>query len=87
MGDATAEVVEASDGAVAAGDVVGLSGLQARYDEQLRGTPGVRVTATGGEADRTLFEQPPTPGEPLRLTLDPALQQKAEQVLAGDRHR
>jgi Penicillin binding protein transpeptidase domain/Penicillin-binding Protein dimerisation domain/NTF2-like N-terminal transpeptidase domain len=83
VGAATAEVVEASDGAVAAGDVVGLSGLQARYDEQLRGTPGIRVSATGGEADRTLFEQAPTAGEPLRLTLDPALQQKAEQALAG----
>jgi hypothetical protein len=83
VGDATAEIVEASDGAVVPGDVVGLSGLQARYDEQLRGTPGVRVSATGGETDRTLFEQAPTPGRPLRLTLDPALQQKAEQVLAG----
>ncbi|WP_200958017.1 penicillin-binding transpeptidase domain-containing protein [Nocardioides sp. Soil805] len=83
VGDATAEVVEESDGAIAAGDVVGLSGLQARYDEQLRGTPGVRVSATGGEADRTLFEQAPVAGQPLRLSLDPALQQKAEQALAG----
>ena len=69
VGEATAEVVEASDGAVGPGDLVGLSGLQARYDEQLRGTPGVRVDATGGESDRTLFEQPATPGEPLRHTL------------------
>ncbi len=82
VGDATAEIVEASDGAISPGDVVGLSGLQARYDEQLRGTPGLRVSATGGEADRTLFEQAPVPGRPLRLTLDPALQEKAEQALA-----
>jgi Penicillin binding protein transpeptidase domain/Penicillin-binding Protein dimerisation domain/NTF2-like N-terminal transpeptidase domain len=82
VGEATAEVVEASDGAVVPGDVVGLSGLQARYDEQLRGTPGVRVVATGDEGERTLFEQAPTAGRPLRLTLEPALQQKAEQVLA-----
>ena len=45
VGEATAEVVEASDGAVRPGDPVGLSGLQARYDEQLRGTPGVEVLA------------------------------------------
>lgn len=83
VGDATAEAIEQSDGAVAAGDEVGLSGLQARYDDQLRGTPGLRVSATGEGADRTLFEQAPTPGEPLRLTLDPTLQQKAEQVLSG----
>ena len=83
VGEATQEVVEGSDGEIVPGDVVGLSGLQARYDDQLRGTPGVRVSATGGEADRTLFEQAPTAGQPLRLTLDPALQQKAEQALAG----
>lgn len=83
VGDATQEVIDASDGTIAAGDVVGLSGLQARYDAQLRGTPGLRVGATGGQADRTLFELPPTAGRPLRLTLDPALQQKAEQTLAG----
>lgn len=43
VGDATAEVVESSDGAVTDGDQVGLGGLQKRYDEQMRGTPGVRV--------------------------------------------
>ena len=40
VGPATAEVVEASEGRIVAGDEVGLSGLQARYDEQLRGVPG-----------------------------------------------
>src|SRR5699024_930220 len=34
VGPATAELVEESDGRLAAGDVVGLSGLQERYDEQ-----------------------------------------------------
>ncbi len=43
VGDATKEIVDASNGAVVAGDQVGLSGLQRRYDSQLRGTPGVRV--------------------------------------------
>ena len=37
VGPATLEVVEASEGRIVAGDEVGLSGLQARYDEQLRG--------------------------------------------------
>ena len=41
VGDATADVVKASGGAVVDGDQVGLSGLQKRYDAQLRGTPGV----------------------------------------------
>jgi cell division protein FtsI/penicillin-binding protein 2 len=43
VGEATKEIVEESDGAVVAGDQVGLSGLQHRYDEQLRGVPGVEV--------------------------------------------
>ena len=43
VGEATKEIVDASDGAVVAGDEVGLSGLQKRYDDQLRGTPGVQV--------------------------------------------
>ena len=43
VGDATKEIVDASGGTVVGGDQVGLSGLQKRYDTQLRGTPGVRV--------------------------------------------
>ena len=43
VGDATAASVQDSQGAVVAGDQVGLSGLQLRYDRRLRGTPGVEV--------------------------------------------
>ncbi len=82
VGEATAELIEKSDGALSAGDVVGLSGLQARYDAQLRGTPGVRVTAGEGERERVLHESDPAQGEPLELTLDVDLQERAERVLA-----
>ncbi len=44
IGDATSEIVSASKGAVLAGDQVGLTGLEKRYDVQLRGTPGDKVT-------------------------------------------
>jgi cell division protein FtsI/penicillin-binding protein 2 len=44
IGDATNEIINASKGAVLSGDQVGLSGLQKRYDAQLRGTPGDKVT-------------------------------------------
>ncbi|SFC18079.1 Cell division protein FtsI/penicillin-binding protein 2 [Nocardioides terrae] len=87
VGPATAEVVEKSDGRVQGGDEVGLSGLQARYDEQLAGTPDVEVRAVGeGTAARTLATWPGTAGQPLRLTLDLDLQKKAERILtaAGD---
>ncbi|GAA1433389.1 penicillin-binding transpeptidase domain-containing protein [Microlunatus lacustris] len=43
VGEATKEDVDAAKGAVVAGDQVGRSGLQKRYDEQLRGVPGVQV--------------------------------------------
>jgi cell division protein FtsI/penicillin-binding protein 2 len=84
VGPATAEVVEASEGRIVAGDEVGLSGLQARYDEQLRGRPGTAVVARDADDQlRTLTEVPATDGADLATTLDPVLQQKAEDVLAG----
>jgi cell division protein FtsI/penicillin-binding protein 2 len=47
IGDATSEIITASKGAVLSGDQVGLTGLQRRYDAQLRGTPGDKVTIAG----------------------------------------
>jgi cell division protein FtsI/penicillin-binding protein 2 len=89
VGPATAELVAKSKGRVEAGDVVGLSGLQSRYDAQLAGSPAVKVDAVD-EDDRTrsLTSWDGTPGRPLRLTLDVALQAKAERILAdaGDEH-
>ncbi len=85
VGEATAEVVEKSDGAVRSGDQVGLSGLQARYDEQLRGTPGLEVLAVDDDPStesRRLFSSAPKAGEPLRTTLDPAVQGAADRILA-----
>lgn len=88
VGQATAEVVEASEGAVVAGDLAGLSGLQRQYDAHLRGTPGVTVRAEPAEGDdrsrvRELFVSDPVAGAPLVTTLDPALQERAESILAG----
>jgi cell division protein FtsI/penicillin-binding protein 2 len=76
VGEATAEVVEASDGAVRPGDPVGLS--------QLRGTPGVEVLAVDDDPDtesRRLFSSDPKAGKPLRTTLDPDLQGAADRIL------
>ena len=43
-GEASAKVVQESDGDLQAGDMVGVSGLQLLYDKQLRGTAGVKIT-------------------------------------------
>ncbi|MCG7284589.1 penicillin-binding protein [Cellulomonas sp. ACRRI] len=82
VGQATAEIVEESGGAVVAGDLAGLSGLQAQFDEQLRGEPGLTVVASAGAQERELFHTEPVVGEPLRTTLDPRVQQAAEDLVA-----
>ena len=49
----TAEIIKDNPGVYAVGDEAGLSGLEARYDEQLRGTPGVDVDAVDAERQAT----------------------------------
>jgi cell division protein FtsI/penicillin-binding protein 2 len=83
VGPATAEIIEESQGAVLPGEQVGLSGLQARYDEQLGGSSGIRIVAEAGEQERTLHDSAEAPGTTLRTTLDPGLQQEAEAALEG----
>ncbi len=84
VGQATAELIKKSDGKYEAGDVVGLSGLQARYDDQLGGVDGLQIEAVGEKPgqERTLFVVDQRDGEPLELTLDLDLQNSAKGILA-----
>jgi cell division protein FtsI/penicillin-binding protein 2 len=84
VGDATEEIIKESEGTIKPGDRVGVSGLQAAYDEQLRGVPGLAVTiepVEGGEG-REAFTIDKKDGEPVAITLDPATQLRAEAALA-----
>lgn len=87
VGPATAEIVEKSEGRVRSGDVVGLSGLQARYDEQLAGSATIAVLATPTEeapADAETRELKVWQGKaprPVKVTLDAELQAAAERAL------
>ncbi|MBG6084418.1 penicillin-binding transpeptidase domain-containing protein [Zhihengliuella flava] len=85
VGPATAEIVEASEGRIAAGDVTGRSGLQARYDEQLAGTAGLSIAryTEDGEKAEELFATAPQDGADVQTTLDADLQTAAETVLNG----
>ena len=95
VGEASAEQIEKSDGALTAGDVIGTGGLQQQYDAQLRGTDGTvirvqradltreEIQAAPTDPRRTVFEIPAVPGTPLKTTLDPKLQQLAEDTLAN----
>lgn len=84
-----------SKGVFEAGDQVGTTGLQKRYDAQLRGTVGHQIelvtrkdapSPSPGEEPRvdiTLFDQKAVDGKPVQLTLSTSQQQKAEKVLSG----
>jgi cell division protein FtsI/penicillin-binding protein 2 len=61
VGEATKEDVERSGGTVVAGDQVGVSGLQRRYDAEMRGAPGVRVQLTAAKPSGSSASPSPTP--------------------------
>jgi cell division protein FtsI/penicillin-binding protein 2 len=64
---------------------VGLSGLEYRYNRHLLGSTGLRtiVNDARGQAISIDDVKPTVPGKTLRLTIDSALQDEVEQVLAG----
>ncbi|WP_030488087.1 penicillin-binding transpeptidase domain-containing protein [Micromonospora chokoriensis] len=77
-----------------AGDLVGHGGLQGRYDERLRGGPGLTVVVEGpaedGKLEPTgteLFRREPQPGQALKTTLDVAVQNAADGALRAEPHR
>ena len=88
VSEATAEQVKDSNGVLRAGDDVGQNGLELRYDEQLRGTPGLSVRAVERGADgsvvdqRELFAEVSKEGQALQLSLDAKAQTAAENALA-----
>ncbi|MGO4856643.1 penicillin-binding transpeptidase domain-containing protein [Arthrobacter sp. 2MCAF14] len=93
--EASAEQIQKAGGALKVGDTVGTGGLQEQYDAQLRGQDGVSIkTRPQGMTDdqikaarpdprRLLFAVNVKPGDPLKTTLDPRLQQLAEDTLGG----
>ncbi len=83
VGEVTAEMIAEDPDRFEVGDTAGLSGLQARYDEQLQGTPGVVVSALGSDGkEREITRLGGEDGEPLRVTLDERLQGTAESLLS-----
>ncbi len=91
VGEVNAEQVAKSGGTLEAGDTIGQSGLEARYDEQLRGTPGVAVQAVTKGADgssvekREIYAEVSQEADPLVVTLDQKAQTAAEAALAGQK--
>ncbi len=85
VGEASEQQIEASNGKLRPGDVVGKSGLERQYNDILMGTDGMRrviVNSVGKEVDH-LSQQDPIPGKQVTLTIDLDLQQVAEQSLGA----
>ncbi|MCU1603641.1 MAG: pbpA [Modestobacter sp.] len=92
VGSATAEVLDAAkdaDGGAeyAAGDQLGLSGLQRAYQAQLAGTPGFSVSVIStdvstGDTGVVVGSADPVPGTPVQTPLVPALQNAADAAVA-----
>lgn len=86
---ATTEQVDGAKGDVQDGDLVGAAGLEAQYDDVLRGTPGtVEVLVDGrGLVTGTLRRTDPVPGEDVITTLDARLQTRTQEALADGTRR
>src|SRR5262249_53928091 len=67
-------------------DAQGLSGLERRFDREIRGEPvmvAVDRDARGREFMRAAFADPPTQGSRVELTLDEKIQAVTERELAA----
>lgn len=85
VGEVTAEDLEAHP-TLQSGDIIGRAGLEAAFDEQLRGTKGGRIFIEDGEGEiRTvLIESEIENGENIHMTIDLELQQLMYDQMNGD---
>jgi cell division protein FtsI/penicillin-binding protein 2 len=85
VGPATAEQLDRLGDTRGAGDQVGQSGLQARFESRLGATAAREIVVReNGVPAETLYKRRGSPGRALRTTLDIEVQQAAEEAL-GDR--
>jgi hypothetical protein len=85
VSEVTAEDLErlGPDAGYRAGDVIGRSGLESGAEALLRGTPGWRLVAVGGDGvESVLYETETVPGADLAITIRPEIQAAAQQALA-----
>ena len=65
-------------------DLVGIDGVEAAFEDYLRGTDGTRIVTTNadGKVIEELWSIQPEPGGNVALTLDIDFQEQVEQILA-----
>ena len=84
VGPATPEQAAALGAPYRAGDVVGLSGLQAAFERRLAGDPASELRVVeddGGAVVETLLQTAGGPPQPVQTGIDPRVQQLAGQAL------
>ncbi|GAA4592339.1 cell division protein FtsI/penicillin-binding protein 2 [Actinoplanes octamycinicus] len=84
---ATKDDLEKRPEELTTGDVVGHGGLQEKYDQVLRGAPGLSVVASAEAADASTEEKPiftakPVDGKDIKISIDTTTQNAADQALA-----
>ena len=83
----TAEELAAdTEGYYNSNSMVGKVGLEALYEERLRGTPGrrIRIQSDNGDTVKILAASNPVQGEDIILTIDANLQRRLYQVYQAD---
>ncbi|MCC7078683.1 MAG: hypothetical protein IT198_16320, partial [Acidimicrobiia bacterium] len=83
VGETNAEDLEAYED-YRMGDTIGRDGLEASYESDLRGESGERrylVNSMGRQIGEALAETPPVQGHDIVSTIDPRIQQIAEDAL------
>lgn len=85
-GEITAELLEELGPSYQVGDVVGMTGLEARFEEQLAGTPSgdIQIEDAEGEVVEVLDRIEGVDAKPVATTLDPRVQLAVETALTGE---
>lgn len=85
LGEVTEADLAREDRDYRPGELVGRKGVEARWDDLLRGEDGrqIVVVDSRGRQVGEYHSEPALPGQNLRLTLDLALQQEAARQLEG----
>lgn len=86
IGEVFAEDIE-KDPSLQSGDIIGKSGLEAAFDERLRGEKGgeINILDETGEIKSSLQDAPVEDGEDITLTIDAKLQQRYFDGFKGER--
>jgi cell division protein FtsI/penicillin-binding protein 2 len=85
VGEITAERLQQLGPPYRAGDQAGRDGLENAFERRLAGTPtGTLAIVTANNAVEQVVKRfPGKPGQPVKITIDPHVQQAAESALAG----